>query len=220
MDSRSGHIVTAVGEKRYLVRFDDGQEKECSSNSLKVERMHEALPPDVVPPPPSKFPEQRESNLLAEEVEDQEEDEHLALAAPEGEEREGGEEESKEDENAEPTFGMPGQHPTEKDQPNIKDYHEIKRAAKERIDSKAGQQVTVTSSSNGPITWTVTKSLDPDDVIPEFEPKVKYGLKDFDLQKCKKSEVFSSIFLLLLFKDWRTKVKKMNEAVVDSKTKC
>jgi hypothetical protein len=129
-----GHIVTAVGEKRYLVRFDDGQEKECSSKSLKVERMHEALPPDVVPPPPSNVPEQRELDLLAEEVDNQEEDEHLALAAPDGEEREDREEESEneqEDENAEPPLGMPGQLPTEKDQPNIQDYHEIKRVTKE-----------------------------------------------------------------------------------------
>ena len=31
-----GHIVTAVGERKYLVRFDDGTEKECPSAVLRV----------------------------------------------------------------------------------------------------------------------------------------------------------------------------------------
>ncbi len=74
--------------------------------------------------------------------------------------------------------------------------------------------VTLISSSNWPITWTVIKSLDPDGAIPEFELKVKYCLTDFDLQTYKKSEVYSSIFLLLLSKDWRAKVKKKDKVVV------
>jgi hypothetical protein len=36
----------------------------------------------------------------------------------------------------------------------------------------------------------------------------------------KKSEIISSIFLRFLFKEWRTKVDKLNEAVLASKCKC
>jgi hypothetical protein len=46
------------------------------------------------------------------------------------------------------------------------------------------------------------------------------GLKGFRLEHFKKSEVISSIFLMLLFKDWKEKVVKMNEAVAASKAKC
>ncbi len=45
-----GHVVRAVGEKRYLVRFDNGEEKELASSVLKVESMVASIPPDVLPP--------------------------------------------------------------------------------------------------------------------------------------------------------------------------
>ena len=35
-----GHVISDVGERKYLVRFDDGSEKECSSALLRVEKMH------------------------------------------------------------------------------------------------------------------------------------------------------------------------------------
>jgi len=35
-----GYVISAIGEKKYLVKFDDGSEKECSSNILRVERSH------------------------------------------------------------------------------------------------------------------------------------------------------------------------------------
>jgi hypothetical protein len=41
------HIISAVGEWKYLVRFDDGSEKECSSALLKVEKMHANVPQDI-----------------------------------------------------------------------------------------------------------------------------------------------------------------------------
>jgi hypothetical protein len=45
-----GHIISAVGERKYLVRFDDGSEKECSSALLKVEKIHANVPPDIQMP--------------------------------------------------------------------------------------------------------------------------------------------------------------------------
>ncbi len=69
-----GQIVSAACEKKYLVRFDNGVEKECSSNSFRVEKMHESLPPDVVPPLPSTNQERIEEELLDEAVADQDEE--------------------------------------------------------------------------------------------------------------------------------------------------
>jgi hypothetical protein len=45
-----GHIISAVGERKYLVRFDDGTEKECPSAVLREERVAASLPPDVQVP--------------------------------------------------------------------------------------------------------------------------------------------------------------------------
>ncbi len=42
-----GHVLQAVGERRYLVRFDNGQEKELPSNVLKVESAAASIPPDM-----------------------------------------------------------------------------------------------------------------------------------------------------------------------------
>ncbi len=76
-----GQIVSAIGEKKYLVRFDKGVEKECSSNSLRVKRIHEALPPDVIPPPPSTTCEEMECQKVSEDIADQDEEEALAFEA-------------------------------------------------------------------------------------------------------------------------------------------
>jgi hypothetical protein len=39
-----GYIVRAAGEKKYQVRFDIGEERECASNILKVEHIAASLP--------------------------------------------------------------------------------------------------------------------------------------------------------------------------------
>jgi hypothetical protein len=55
-----GHIVTAVGEWKYLVRFDDGIKKECPSAVLRVEKVVANLPPDIQVPVPSNAVEDAE----------------------------------------------------------------------------------------------------------------------------------------------------------------
>jgi hypothetical protein len=42
-----GHIIRAVGGKKYLVRFDNGEEKKCSLNILKVEHITASLSTDI-----------------------------------------------------------------------------------------------------------------------------------------------------------------------------
>ena len=82
-----GHIISAVGEKKYLVRFDDGSEKECSSALLRVEKIHASLPPDVNLPMPAGNEHRVEVAEVEEEVADQEDEEPLA-ASPDDEEME------------------------------------------------------------------------------------------------------------------------------------
>jgi hypothetical protein len=40
-----GHIIRAVGERKYLVRFDNGEERELPSAVLKVEHIVASTPP-------------------------------------------------------------------------------------------------------------------------------------------------------------------------------
>ncbi len=77
----------------------------------------------------------------------------------------------------------------------------------------------MSSKSSGAVTWKVIASHDPPVIIPESDSMVKYGLKDFKLGQYKKSKILTSIFLKLSFKDWKSKVAKMNEAVEASKAK-
>ena len=217
-----GQVVSAVGEKKYLVRFDNGLEKECSSNSLRVEKIHESIPPDVIPPQPATIREERELEEQAEDAADQEEEEELAVEADEGNEEEQESEdadapvEEGETQEAVPD-GMPGQLPAGDNLP--KDYAAVKKAAKDKIAAMVGKEVTVTSRSMGSISWKVVASVDPVDLIPEKDSSVNYGLQSFDVGHYKKSEVFSSIFLKLIFKDWKSTVVKMNKAVLASKAK-
>jgi len=232
-----GHIISAVGERKYLVRFDDGSEKECSSALLKVEKIHANVPPDIQMPTSSTLEHRLVLEEMEEEVVDQEEEEPLG-ASPEDEEMEevlgdtAQEEEVPKDaaqeeevsgdavqDDGDPPNGMPGQLPTEKEQQLGKDYTAIKMQALQKIKSLAGEKVTIKTRNNGSMTWTVIASHDPPDVIPEKEHN-EYGLKGFKLKSFKRSEVISSVFLMLLFKDWRKKVEKMNAGVSASKTKC
>jgi tryptophanyl-tRNA synthetase len=73
-----------------------------------------------------------------------------------------------------------------------------------------GQEVTVTSRSMGSIIWKVVALVNPVNIIPEKDSSAVYGLQGFDVGKFKKSDVISNIFLRLMFKNWRSKVKKMN----------
>ena len=212
-----GHIISAVGERKYLVRFDDGSERECSSALLRVEKMHTNVPPDIQLPTSSHLEHRVVLEELVEEVIDQEEEEPLG-ASPDDEEME---EELGDvaQEDGDPPNGMPGQLPTENEQPSAKDYTAIKKQALEKIQSLVGEKVTIKTRNNGAMTWTVIASHDPSDVIPEKEHN-EYGLKSFKCGDYKRSEILCLVFLKLLFKDWRTKVEKMNAAVAASKIKC
>jgi hypothetical protein len=81
------HIISAIGEKKYLVRLDDGSEKECSSALLRVEKSHASLPPDVPVHVPENIQHRVDVADVEREVADQEDEEPFA-ASPEDEEME------------------------------------------------------------------------------------------------------------------------------------
>jgi hypothetical protein len=81
-----------------------GSKKNTRSNSLRVEKMHESLPPEVVPPLPLTNQEHIEEELLEEAVADQDEEEPLDV-----EEDNDATEEEEEEENGDGlASGMPG----------------------------------------------------------------------------------------------------------------
>jgi hypothetical protein len=93
-----GHIIQAVGERCYLVHFDDGEEKECASNVLKVESALVSLPPDMPLPAVTTV---RESRAFEEaegdpDLPDADKAEDLPTLRPEEEEAEVAEEERNE----------------------------------------------------------------------------------------------------------------------------
>jgi hypothetical protein len=126
-----GHIISAIGEWKYLVRFDNGSEKECSSALLRVEKMHMNVPPDIQLPIDSNLEHRFVLEELEIEVIDQEEEEPLGASPNEEEiEEELGDVAQK---DGGPPNGMPGQLPTEKEQPLANNYMAIKKQALEKF---------------------------------------------------------------------------------------
>jgi hypothetical protein len=238
-----GRVIRAVGEKKYLVRFDNGEEKECPSNILKVESIVTSLPPDEQIPIAQNV---REEAIIAAEIGEAEQDvdeaEDLPATRPEEKELE---EEDSEPEGAVPDESMPaeqqtgeadagnteqsndnegripGQLPTA-EQSTVKDYHSIKKAAKEKIAGLVGHEVTVGNQSSGNMTWRVIPSYEPSDnsLLRDVKSKEDFGIRDFSSNNYKRSEVIADIFLKLMFVDWKSKVEKLNQAVENERCKC
>jgi hypothetical protein len=181
-----GQVIRAVSEKKYLVRSDNGLEMECSSNSLKVEKINESLPPDIIPLQPTTAREEMEVEQTAENGADQAEQEDLASLDNEESEEEiesensGGPIQEGESHEAVPD-GMPGQLLFGDTLP--KDYVAIKKAAMDKIAALVGQEGTVTSRSMGSIIWKVVALVNPVDIIPEKYSSLVCGLQGFDAGK-------------------------------------
>jgi hypothetical protein len=107
-----------------------------------------------------------------------------------------------------PNGRMPGQLPTATELLQ-NDYHSIKQRALAKVAAMVGQEVTITASQNCSMTWKVVESLVPiaEDILPESNQGVEYGLMGFVSHAYYKTEVFARMFLRLTFKDWKEKVK-------------
>jgi hypothetical protein len=110
---------------------------------------------------------------------------------------------------------MPGQFPMAAEQTSAKDYHSIKKAAKEKVAALLGQEVAMSTRSNCTMKWKVVKTYEPpeENILPEVELLQQYGMKEFDTLDYMRSEVLAHLFLQLTFIDWKEKVTKMNAAV-------
>ena len=160
-----GHVIQAVGERRYLVRFDNGQEKELPSNVLKVESALASIPPDVQVPVTETVAEARMQDDADADLQDSEEVEDLPGMRPEEEDAMAAEEERNDTEsddavdevetpnstNGEPAHDpngrMPGQLPTEATASH-KDYHTVKRIVEKKIAALIGTDVLITPTKN------------------------------------------------------------------------
>jgi len=198
---------------------------------LKVESIAASIPPDVPLPAAQNVREEAIlENAIAEIEQEAAEVEDMPDGTPEEEEQEvedemnGGHDEPVSD-DAPPVDNegrMPGQLPTAADQTSSKDYHSIKRAAKEKIASLLGQEITVGTRNNGGMRWKVIDTYEPSEesLLPEFESQQFYGLKNFSTSDYKRSEVLVQLFLHLTFIDWKDAVALMNNAVLAEKCKC
>ncbi len=155
---------------------------------LKVESIAASIPPDVPLPAAQNVREEAIlENAIAEIEQEAAEVEDMPDGTPEEEEQEvedemnGGHDEPVSD-DAPPVDNegrMPGQLPTAADQTSSKDYHSIKRAAKEKIASLLGQEITVGTRNNGGMRWKVIDTYEPSEesLLPKFESQQFYGLK-------------------------------------------
>jgi hypothetical protein len=144
-----------VGEKKYLVRFENGEERELPSAVLKVGQAAASIPPDIpIPTAENIRDEALMENDIAEVEQGSGETEDMPDARPKEEEQELEEEATStiEDGVQEAPNGaqendnegqMPGQLPTAAEQSSAKDYHSIKKAAKEKVAALVSHEVTV-----------------------------------------------------------------------------
>jgi hypothetical protein len=122
---------------------------------LKVELAAASIPPDIPIPTAENIREEALlENSVAEIEQDSAETEDMPDARPKEEEQELEEEAAGtvEDDVQEASNGaqvndnegrMPGQLPTAAEQSTVRDYHNIKKAAKEKVAALAGHEVTV-----------------------------------------------------------------------------
>jgi hypothetical protein len=183
-----GNIVQSV-ENCYLVRFDNGEEKELPSSVLKVENIIAALPPDALLPVPQGIQEERMlEDAIAEDLPEDNEEEDLPTHLPDSDEAEVelelqfaskevapadasdpiAEEANNNTTNEADAHGrMPGQLPTVADvvenDSTARDYATVKRLAKERIAALLGTTVTISAARVSTITWKVVeKHMSPE----------------------------------------------------------
>ncbi len=223
-----------MARKKYLVRFDNGEERELPSAVLKVEQATASIPPDIPIPTAANIREEALlENAIVEVEQDSAEAEDMPDVRPEEEEQELEEEaantvdddvqEASSDAQENDNDGrMPGQLPTAAEQSSIRDYQTIKKAAKEKVAALVGHEVTVGTRKNGSMKWKVIATHDPmnDNVLKEFDPVETYCLNDFNCYSYKKSEVLNQMFLQVSFLDWKKNVNKLNAAVEAEKCKC
>lgn len=121
--------------------------------------------------------------------------------------RGGGESEEEEGQGAENTEGAEGETSgvfVGEDLP--KNYHERLREAREKIKGLLGKTVTKDS-----FVWTVIEEHHSDD-LPDNNAQF-LGVKGIELHRLDRNIIFSTLFLHLMFRDWRASLQKMNAAI-------
>jgi len=115
-----GYIISAGGTNKYLVQFDNGEEKECALSLLKKERLTASVPPviHVAARPADENAPAIEDVVENKELENQEEEEHLPDTIPDCDEEEV-EQENNNQENIPPGVDQPENIPRDGPPPEV-----------------------------------------------------------------------------------------------------
>jgi hypothetical protein len=211
-----GNIIKAVGERRYLVKFDnETNPRELGSQVLKVETLGASLPPDIPIPAPNNPREVVELENIEELVDPQDDEEHLPPHAPEHDEVEAEREDSEDvhEIQQDQEGRIPGQleRISGVQQPAVSNYETVKIQAEAKIAALIGKTVLVKEKKgSSSIQWKVIPNDIPQSALPEKMEDQKYGLIGFKTSNYKRSEIYARMFPALTFIDWKKSCDKMN----------
>lgn len=200
-----GYILEESGSKHYKVQFDDGQTLAVASNSLRIERAAANLPPSERSQPTSRATSATSNDDAADgEVQDPDEAEEEDERGDPQAEAPDDEAEPSDDEGRQESGGVY----VGEDLP--KNHHEKLIDARKRIQELLGEKTT-----QGKFTWTVIPEHHVDDL-----PEERFiGVKGIELHRADPSQIYSDLFLHIMFRDWRHSLKKMNAKITDHNEK-
>jgi hypothetical protein len=202
-----GYIIEESGSKHYKVQFDDGKTLAVASNNLRIERAAANLPPSERPQPTSHAISSADDAGEIEDPDEAEEEDERGDPQAEAADDEAEPSEAADDE-AEPSDDEGRQESggvyVGEDLP--KNHHEKLIDARRCIQEMLGEKTT-----QGKFMWTVIAEHHADDL-----PEERFiGVKGIELHRADPAQIYSDLFLHIMFRDWRHSLKKMNAKITE-----
>jgi hypothetical protein len=201
-----GVVVSATGEHKWMVHFDNGEQHECTSNTLVVAPASASLPPQGFRPHLPPLPQQPGQQPQEEEKQDESDDPDQE----EEEEEEGGGSEHGEEEGAERPEGEQGEQEGAGTNRQISHSQRL-QAARDTIAGQLGHEVHV-KKGREQLVWTVVEGSDPENPLQE---RSGIGLRGIDLHRLPKATCLARMFLHLTFADYTLELDKLNNAIAE-----
>jgi len=179
------------------VQFNDGQTLAVASNSLKIERAATNLPPSERPQPTFHAAlSTNDAGDISDLDEAEEEDERGDPQAETADD----EDDPSADERRQESGGVYVGEDLQKN--NHGKLIDARRAFQERLGEKTTQ---------GKFTWTVIAEHHADDLLEERF----IGVKGIELHRADPAQIYSHLFLYIIFRDWRQSLKKINAKITE-----
>jgi len=205
-----------------------------------VERSSSSIPPDIppqqaiarpsnAPPQASELVAQDESDVIEATQDTHEDEEHIPPSADEDEDdgdpandTEKGQGEADQGQGGveeqypnDPKGRMPGQlAPVAQVQQEIWYCAQQKEIAKQKIRDKLGEEILM-RQRNETITWKVIEESHAD----VEKDATDLGVQGMNLNEYSRGEIFSKLFLSLIFPDWSQKLELLNTAIEQKNSK-